>query len=256
MPPSPRGLSRAAEYSYHHDARRKEAAADHRSYKMPEPHNSPQQRRRNGKKVQCAIHALDAKLKIILFFSGLVLDLGKSPRYGNRHYDRDPLMPELDVRAHVPSSARSSVSRNYGHYGRHKEHDHVADQDDAASYVTGPTTPRARRPDRQWHSPLGSESTEHVESVETSRMKSSSPGTSTPATLDFTKRSPRKYTHQRGGQSALSMASNEFSSLPPEETELMGESDCARALTKAVRQRCYGKESWQKHTRKFDYGLE
>ncbi|GAW18296.1 hypothetical protein ANO14919_077710 [Xylariales sp. No.14919] len=188
--------------------------------------------------------------------SCLVIDREKPSRYGDRHYDQDPSMPETDASAHIPSSfAQLSASGDHNHYGRHRGHDHITDQDHATSYIGGPTTPRARRSDQQWHNSSGPGSTEHVESVETSRRKSSSPGTSTPVVLDFTKRSPRKYTHRRGGQSALSMASSQFSSLPPEETELMGESDCSRALTKAIRQRS-GKESWKKQTRKFDYGLE
>ncbi|KAI0533337.1 hypothetical protein GGR58DRAFT_506472 [Xylaria digitata] len=121
-------------------------------------------------------------------FPGLVTDREKSSRYGNRNPDRDPTVHQADVRVHMPPSfTQWSITQT------HDYDNQTADRDNTTRHIRSPTVPKAERFNQKQH---------------TSQLSSS--GASSSSVIDFTntRRSPRKYIHDRGGESGLSMSSS------------------------------------------------
>ncbi|KAI3328532.1 hypothetical protein F4824DRAFT_506469 [Ustulina deusta] len=229
MAPSPRGHTFTPEDRYHNEFRDGEGTADRPSNTMPKSRES-QQRRHDG----------------------LALGRDKSSICGNRRTDRDSIESRADLGTHVPHPFTPfDISQTRSHDGKHREYYHENDPDDIPSYARSPTVPKAQRSGQQR---LRSSLAGPDVCAEPSTSSKTQPSSTT---LDFkkTRLSPRKYMHRKGGESGLSKLSSTANSVANSQTDLMSQTDCASALTKAVRQR-YGKESWHKGDRNFDYGLD
>lgn len=148
--------------------------------------------------------------------------------YGNRCTSEGAIKPRPDMKAH-------------------REHHHKTESAHK-SYTRDAALPRGQIPDQESRKPSRS----HLEAP-ADASTDSSPST----TLDFGKMklSPRKYMHNKGGNSGLSKISSMSSPVAPQQPSLLSQSDYASDLSREVRQR-YGKDPRHKGDRNFDYGLK
>ncbi|KAI1419766.1 hypothetical protein F5Y12DRAFT_792765 [Xylaria sp. FL1777] len=223
MPQYPCGSALTAEYNYRNKSRQEGSAAGYPPKMTPKPPESQQGQR-----------------------GCLVIDREKSSTYGSRRTDRVAAERRGDSRAHIiRPSTPFDINRSHGGKDKYSGYCHKTNLDNNL------TIPNAQRNDQQWVRSPSIGSDDSAEHSTRSRIQPSPPA------LDFkkSKLSPRKYMHRKGGVSGLAKISSTAKSPVNDQTDLMAQTDCASALTKAVRQR-YGKDLWNKGGRKFDYDMD